>query len=76
MLSLLIKTFSLAINQYPRVNSIYDISNPFSFKQIQNQNLLIPNYASNTFSLIKNLENLSIINIQKTFDTQTTPLTL
>ncbi len=66
LLSLLIKTFSLAVNKYPRVNSIYSLKNQFSYKQVPFQNLLLPIFNDNSlnFSLINNLEGRSIINIQ------------
>ncbi|KAL4488323.1 hypothetical protein ABPG72_019173 [Tetrahymena utriculariae] len=62
-----IKAFSLALKEYPILNSLYDVNKPFEYTLVENHNislavdspkgLVVPN--------IKNVQNLSILDIQK-----------
>lgn len=66
-MSLFIKSFSLALLKYPSLNSLYDKSKPFEYKQYKSHNislaldspkgLVVPN--------IKNVQDLSIIEVSK-----------
>ena len=40
-MSFLLKTFSLALSQYPALNSFYDVSKPFEYTLIKNHNISI-----------------------------------
>jgi len=65
----IIKAVSLALNDYPIINSWYDSSKPFEYNIIENHNisfaidspkgLVVPN--------IKNVQNLSILEIHEEF---------
>lgn len=66
----LMKALSLAINDFPIMNSHYNVSAPFEYKKCVNHNislavdspkgLVVPN--------IKNCQNLTIIQLQKELD--------
>jgi len=45
LLSVLIKTFSLAITHHPRINSTYNLGDPFNFKTHPSQYLILPFYS-------------------------------
>lgn len=45
-LSLLIKCFSKALLQYPRMNSTYSLSDPYNFTQHRHQNLLMNTFQT------------------------------
>ena len=44
-LSLLIKTFSLALSAHPKINSIYNVNNEFKYNLVSHQNVLLPIYG-------------------------------
>lgn len=62
-----VKAFSLALNEYPILNSTYDVSKPFEYTTFSNHNisiaidspkgLVVPN--------IKNCQDLTILQIQE-----------
>lgn len=70
LLSLLIKTFSLALKQFPRMNSTYNLNEPFNFKTHFIHNILFPIYRDNgmSFNIIQNTDNLNIIQIESTLN--------
>ena len=67
---LIIKAVSLALNQYPIINATYDKTKPFEYTIVENHNisfaidspkgLVVPN--------IKNVQNLSILEIHEEFN--------
>lgn len=63
---MLIKTFSLALKQFPRMNSTYNVNDPFNFKTHFSHNILFPIYRDNgiSFNTIRNADNLNIIQIE------------
>ncbi len=65
-MSILIKSFSLALTLHPKMNSLYPLSSQFSFNRAAEQNILLPRYTNKglSFSVIENLQNLSIQGIQ------------
>ena len=70
LLSLLLKSFSLALTAHQRINSIYKTNDEFRFGTAHGQNLLLALYnkAPLAYSLINNLEKESIVGIQKKLD--------
>jgi 2-oxoisovalerate dehydrogenase E2 component (dihydrolipoyl transacylase) len=67
VMGILIKTFSLALKQYPRMNSVYDPQiNPFEYTIHPNHNISIAIDSPNGLVVphIKNVNNISLLNIQ------------
>lgn len=62
-----IKTFSLALLEYPIMNSTYDPEKPFEYTEIANHNISTAIDSPNGLVVpnIKNCQNLSLIDIQK-----------
>lgn len=46
LLSILIKTFSLALKGYPKMNSTYSLSNPFVYTTHSAHNILLPSLTN------------------------------
>ncbi len=70
LLSLMIKTFSMALTANPKINSIYQLKNEFGVSLAQEQNLLLPIYGKNglTYSILENLQSMTVHNIQSKLD--------
>lgn len=62
LLSILLKTFSVALKSYPRINSTYDASDPFSFKSHEQHHVGVPLFSPDglAFRTIPNLQELNI----------------
>eukprot|EP01016_Furgasonia_blochmanni_P007845 TRINITY_DN1314_c0_g1_i10.p1 TRINITY_DN1314_c0_g1~~TRINITY_DN1314_c0_g1_i10.p1 ORF type:complete len:297 (-),score=60.55 TRINITY_DN1314_c0_g1_i10:176-1066(-) len=70
VMSFLIKSFSLSLNQYPILNAYYDVNKPFEYSLVKNHNisiaidspkgLVVPN--------IKNCQILSVLEVQQELD--------
>ena len=70
LLSILIKACSMALSAHPKINSTYKLNNQFNYNIVSQQNLLLPIYGKLGlgYSLLGNLEKLSIVGIQNTSD--------
>ncbi len=67
-MGLLIKTFSMALRKYPRINSTYNPeTNEFEYKTHHNHNISLAIDSPNGLVVpnIKNVQTLSLINIQQ-----------
>ena len=65
--SLLVKCFSRALLQYPRMNSTYSLTNPYNFTQHLNQNLLISSLQGESplsLQLLTDLQSLSALQVE------------
>ena len=62
-----IKAFSMALTEFPKMNSIYDSENPYSYTMVENHNIsmAIDSPSGLVVPNIKNCQNLSIIEIQE-----------
>jgi len=62
-----IKAFSLALNDFPLLNSLYDINKPFEYTLVGSHNisLAIDSPKGLVVPNIKNVQNLSILDIQR-----------
>ena len=65
VLSILIKTFSLALKSYPKMNSTYSLANPFVYTTHLAHNILLPSLHNPSKSnTILSVESLSIEQIE------------
>lgn len=65
-MSYFIKTFSLALSHYPKLNSWYNPESPFEYSLVDNHNITIAIDTPNGLAVpnIKNVQNLSITEVQ------------
>ena len=65
-MSYFIKTFSLALSHYPKLNSWYNTDAPFEYTLVDNHNITIAIDTSNGLAVpnIKNVQTLSITEVQ------------
>lgn len=69
LLSIVIKAFSMALSAHPRINSIYKNHQQFSYHIVPQQHVLLPSYSpQGTYGFMEDLQNHSIVGIQKQLD--------
>ena len=63
----LIKAFSVALTEYPKLNSLYDVTKPFEYTQVSDHNITIAVDSPKGLVVpnIKACQNLSITDIQE-----------
>lgn len=61
-----LKAFSMALLEYPKMNSSYDNNNPYNYTLVENHNIsvAIDSPSGLVVPNIKNCQNLSIVEIQ------------
>lgn len=62
-MSYFIKTFSMALTDFPKMNSWYNPESPFEYAIVDNHNITIAIDSPNGLAVpnIKNVQNLSIV---------------
>ena len=65
-MSYFIKTFSMALTHYPKMNTWYNAESPFEYSQVDNHNITIAIDTPNGLAVpnIKNVQNLNITEVQ------------
>jgi pyruvate/2-oxoglutarate dehydrogenase complex dihydrolipoamide acyltransferase (E2) component len=76
-MSILIKTFCLALREYPRMNSTYSLQDPFTYKIHPQYHILLPAFSDKgtIFNVLNNAESLNIKQISTAL-THPTPQSL
>lgn len=66
-MSYFIKSFSLALRDYPKMNALYQLESPFHYNIIENHNITIAIDSPNGLAVpnIKNVQDLSIVEVQR-----------
>lgn len=66
-MSIFVKAFSLALSDYPIINSLYDPETPFEYKIAQNHNITVAINSPHGLVVpnIKNVQNLNLLQIQQ-----------
>lgn len=66
-MSIFVKAFSLALNDFPIINSTYDESKPFEYNIVKNHNITVAIASPHGLVVpnIKNVQNLNIVEIQE-----------